>query len=91
MQVSNETLQEIADNLEAGLRCFLNKDNHELVTFPDEDRFLEMDTEVWQDDIGKIDKAPDKYIEIENMSPSDSYRVMEDLFIQLTTSFLKIN
>ena len=48
-----------------------------------------MDTEVWQDDTGKIDKAPDKYIEIENMSPSDSYRVMEDFVYSIDDKFLK--
>jgi hypothetical protein len=82
MQVSNEIIQQIADNLEIGLKCFIHKETFELVLFPEEDP----DEEEWREDIEKLDKEPDNYLEIGNMSSEDSFRLMEE-FVQSVEDF----
>jgi len=76
MEVSIEILNEITDSLEAGFKCYIHKETHEIVMFPDEDRFYDMDMEAWQEDIDKVFNNRTKYIEIENMDSSESFRAM---------------
>src|SRR5438874_3597832 len=90
MQVSKEVLNDIADSLEAGFRCFIHKDTLEVVTFLDEDRHTGMDTEVWQEDIDKVFNDRAKYIEIENMDSTESFRVMEEFVFSLENNSIKV-
>ena len=43
MELSKEILNDIAGNLDAGMKCFIHKTTHEVVTIPDEDRFPGID------------------------------------------------
>ena len=90
MEVSKEILNDIADSLEAGFKCYIHKETHEVITFPDEDRFTDMDQEPWQDDIDKVFDNHEKYIEIENMNSSESFRVMEDFVHSMENNSMKI-
>jgi len=89
MQISKEILQEIADHLDTGFRCFLNTETHEIVTYPDEDRFFDMDIKIWKEEIKKVKKAKKKYIEIESMPSSESFKVMEDFIDSIDDKSLK--
>lgn len=89
MQVPTKTIQEIAETLETGLKCFINIETHEIVTLPDEDRFSDIDAEIWQDDIDKVNTNPEKYKEIEGMTSKESYRVMEDFIDSVDDKALK--
>ena len=89
MQVSNEKLKEIADNLDTGFRCYFNIETQEIVTFPDEDRFPDMDTEDWKDDMKKVKKNRKKFKEIESMDSSESFKIMEDFIDSIDDETLK--
>lgn len=89
MQLSKETIKEIADNLELGLRCFVNIETHEVVAMPDENKYADMETEAWKEDMEKVENDPEQYKEIESMRSSDSYQVMEDFVETIDDAFLK--
>ncbi|MEO5649435.1 MAG: UPF0158 family protein [Ginsengibacter sp.] len=92
-KVSKHILNDIADNMEAGMRCFLQKTTFEVVAIPDANRFPDIDWDdeegEWAGDIDKVFGNPD-YIKIEKMESSDSFRIMEDFAISLPESATKI-
>jgi hypothetical protein len=87
--ITNEQLQEIADNLDFGLRCFIHKDNADIKCFPDEDQFGSFDDEAWQQDIQAVKKGRKKYLEIEKMPPREEYGVMEAFARQVAEGLLQ--
>lgn len=90
MKISKEILNDLADSMEAGFKCYILKKTLEIVTFPDENRYPDMDPEPWQDEIDKVFNDPEQYIEIENMTSSDSYRLMEDFVNLIENNSMKI-
>jgi hypothetical protein len=79
IMLTTEQIKEIADQLDCGFSCFLNKNKNELL-FPrgDDDEFLDFgDEDPWADERKKIDKKPGDYLEIEKMDSHDSFRIME--------------
>ena len=90
MEVPTKILHEIADYLECGFVCYLHRDTFEVVAFPDPDQSLTMDTEVWKKDISKVRRSQKKFIEIENMTSTDGFKVMEEFVDTLSNSSTKI-
>ena len=88
-RVPKSILNDIADSMEASMKCFIHKTTFEVVTIPDEDRFPEMDLEDWEEDIDKVFGNSD-YIEIEAMDSSDSFKIMEDFTLSLPECATKI-
>ena len=77
MEVTKEIIKEIAENLESGFRCFINRDTGELITIPNEDNFSSFERGMWQNEMRTIKKSRKQLIEIEGMSSADSFRFME--------------
>ncbi|HEY5369759.1 MAG TPA: UPF0158 family protein [Hanamia sp.] len=92
-KIPKHILNDIADQMEAGMKCFIHKTTYEVVSVPDENRFPEMDWEdeegPWKEDIDKIFGNPE-YIEIEKMESSDSFSIMEDFALSLPEGATKI-
>jgi hypothetical protein len=59
------------------------------VTIPDEDRHQGIDIEAWQEDIDKVFNNHEKYIGIENMDSSESFRLMEEFVNSLGNNIIK--
>ena len=78
MQVSNEILDNIASEMQAGFTCYIHRDTLEVVAIPDKDRFFGMEMDAWKKDLEKIKKAKKKFIEIEKMESSRSFNVMAE-------------
>ena len=57
MEVPKEILNEIADSLDAGFKCFIHRDTFEVVTYLDPDRYPDMDPKDWKEEISKVKKA----------------------------------
>ena len=93
MKLSHKILNEIADYMEAGFKCFVHKKTHEIIAIPDENRFpgadINDEENGWVDDLHKINGNAD-YIEIDSMESSDSFRVMEDFAVSLPKGATKI-
>jgi hypothetical protein len=91
MEVSNNIINQIADCLEAGEKCFIHKRTLEIIHYPNEANFLDSDllNEVWGEKIGKVDRD-NNYIEIEKMDSHSGFKVMEDFAESLKNRTVKI-
>jgi hypothetical protein len=85
MKISAEIINDIADNLEMGFTCYVNKDTNQLVAFPaevdiylDEDNEELFELEPWHEEAKIIKAAPDSFVKIEQMTSTESFRIMED-------------
>jgi len=90
MEISKEILNDIVDTMEIGLKCFLHRETFEVVSYPDPEEHLDMDPEDWEEAIGKVKKNKKKFIEIEAMTSSDSFKVMEEFIESLDNNDTKI-
>lgn len=90
MEISKEILNDIVDTMEMGLKCFLHRETFEVVSYPDPEEHLDMDPEDWEEAIGKVKKNKKKFIEIEAMTSSGSFKVMEEFIESLDNSDTKI-
>ncbi len=84
---TKDQIKEIAEQLDCGLRAFYHKETGELMFVPDTDKFD--DTEVWEDDLQKLEDNFLDYREIEAMESRASFIVMEDFVDQLKNSTIK--
>lgn len=76
--MTDQQLNEIADQLDFGFLCFIHKKTKALVVIPDELSHPDMDTESWEKDIKEINKHSKSYFEVEKMDSRESFKVMED-------------
>ena len=83
MEVSNEKLEEIAEQLDTGFKVFLNAKSLEIVSFPDADKFNEIDP-IWKHEIDKVYNDFENYIEIEGLDSSGSFKIMESFIRTIT-------
>jgi len=90
MEISKEILNDIVDTMEMSLKCFLHRETFEVVSYPDPEEHLDMDPEDWEEAIGKVKKNKKKFIEIEAMTSSGSFKVMEEFIESLDNSDTKI-
>ena len=90
MEISKEILNDIADNLEIGLKCFIHRETFEVVSYPDPEQHFDMDSDDWKEVISKVKKNKKKFIEIEGMTSSESFKVMEEFIESLDNSDTKI-
>ncbi len=78
IKLTDEQISDIAQDLEAGLKCFIHKVTGDVKTLPDElNSNMEMDEELWQDVIDEIDNDAENFIVIEGMDSRESYILME--------------
>jgi hypothetical protein len=76
--MTDEQINELADNLDSGLRCFVHKDKKTIVTTPDTINNPDSDSECWDDANEEIENNFDSYVEIEKMDSHESFRIMEN-------------
>ena len=78
MEFSRDFLNQIADSLEAGEKCFIHKQTFEMITYP-EDSILELDpgNNEWREEMEKV-KNDANFIQVEKMNSRESFIVMED-------------
>ena len=90
MKIPKEKLNEIADEMESGFKCFIHRDTLEIVTYPDEDRFMEIDQKEWKEEINKVKKNKKKFVEIDKMDSRESFEVMAEFAESLEECATKI-
>ncbi|WP_121667471.1 UPF0158 family protein [Mesonia aquimarina] len=77
MNYSEKTIRELADLIDCGHVCFLEKTTEKIEYYPEETDLLYDEEIPWQDIIDKIENNPADYIRIEGMNSNQSFRVME--------------
>lgn len=78
MVLTDVQIREIADCLDAGMRCYYNRLTGEIKSVIDFNSWSDADEELWEDDLNEIEEHIDNYFVFENMSSSDSFKVMAD-------------
>ena len=78
MLFSTEQIKEISEQLDCGFRAFYHKQTSELIFVPNTDKYFDMDTSAWQEELDKFDKNFCDYQEIYGVKSGDSFKVMAD-------------
>lgn len=83
LSISNETIKEIAEQLDCGMKCFYHLPTGEVVAYPDSlSMGGDIDEEMWGEDIEKVEENFHEYVPFTAMESHESFRIMED-FIEL--------
>jgi lactoylglutathione lyase len=78
MDITKLDINDIAQNIDMGMLCFIHKETLELVHYPDPEQFYDDIEEHWGEDIKKIEANRDDYVRIKKMDSRASFRIMED-------------
>lgn len=76
MELSEQQINEIAEDLECGMRVFLNIKTNEIKTILDWDELAS--DEFWETELSEIEESPGKYIEFNKMDRDKGFRLMKD-------------
>jgi len=87
MKLTAKQINEIAQELEAGMKVFLNRETLEYKSVLDWDDMV--DPEIWEEEIEKIENEWTDYIVINKMESRDAFRVMEDFVDEIDDQRLK--
>ena len=76
--MTEEQINEIAEYLDCGLRCFIHKENNTIVAIPDTINNPDSDSEEWDEAMEEIDNNFFSYVEVNKMDSHESFKIMED-------------
>ena len=83
MKLSDEQIDSIAQEVDMGMDVYLHKETSETVIIPNDSLLDYGDSELWEEDIRKVEDHRDEYLIIEDMSSREGYGVMEDFVNQI--------
>jgi len=78
MVLTDVQIKEIAEYLEAGMKCYYNRLTGEIKTIIDFDSWIDADEELWKEDLNEIDEHFGDYFVFDNMTSNDSFKMMAD-------------
>lgn len=81
--LTQETLKEIASELDMGMCCFYNKVTGEIESYP-KDLELSGFEDDWEDTVSKIESNPENYYEFQAMNSSQAFKIMVDFTSEIT-------
>jgi len=76
IKLTKDQIKEIAEELDCGMRCYINKETGEIKTVLNFESWQADDRESWEDVLNDLDENWDKYFEIERMESHESFEVM---------------
>ncbi len=77
LQLTKEQIEEIAGELDSGMKCYVHTRTGALVCYPDPNQFPVEEDDTWQEAIEEVAQNPDHYREIERMPSREGFRVMQ--------------
>ena len=89
MKLSKEEINDIAQSLECGFVCYINKKTKEVIEMIDFDVHYGEETEPWEEDMKKIKENEEDYIRIKPMWTRESFKVMEAFTYEVTNSAIR--
>ncbi len=78
MELTEKQIEEIAENLDCGLRCFYNLKTGEIKTLLNFNSWIGADEEPWEEESREIDENWDDYFEFEGFESHESFKIMVD-------------
>lgn len=88
---TKKQIEEIAGNLECGMRCFFHLKTGEIETLLNLDHWIEGDDEFWEEEAQRIEENIDDYFEFEGMESHESYQIMADFAKSVDDKRLQID
>jgi hypothetical protein len=76
LELSEQEINDIAEDLECGMRVFLNIETKEIKRILDWDELAS--DELWETELAEIEENPGKYIEFSKMDRDEGFRLMKD-------------
>jgi hypothetical protein len=76
--ITQDQLKEIADQLDCGMRCYINKETGEIKSVLNFVSWNTDDREPWEDVLNDLKENWDKYFEIDRMESHESFEIMAD-------------
>ncbi len=89
MKLTQKQIEEIADNLDCGMRCFYNLKSGEIKTILNFDSWLGADEELWKQESKDIDKNWSDYFEFVGFESNEFFQIMADFAETLNDIELK--
>ncbi len=85
MKIPKETIKEIAENLDCGLKCYLNKKNGTIITLIDKlNPMVYGEEEFDSEELEELEENRSDYLKIDKMDSNSSYDVMWDFTKQIS-------
>ena len=85
VNLSPETIKEIAEQLDMGMKCYYHIQTGELEYYPDELKgHAGFDEELWEESINKVEENYQEYIRFEGMESHESFGIMEDFISMIS-------
>lgn len=78
MKLTESQIEEIADDLDCGMRCFYNLKTGEIKTLLNFDNWIGVDEEPWEQESKEIDETLDDYFEFTGFETREFFRMMVD-------------
>lgn len=78
MKLTKEQIKSIAEDLDTGMKVYVNLETMEIKSIIDTIQHYDVDAEAWEEDINDIEENFDKYFQFERMDSRESFQVMED-------------
>jgi hypothetical protein len=78
VKLTDKQIEEIADDLDSGMKCFYNLRTGEIKTIINSDSWICADEEPWEEDIKEIEENLNNYVEFNGFSTQESFRIMAD-------------
>ena len=78
ISLTKDQIKVIAEQLDCGMRCYINKETCEIKTVLNFESWQTDDREPWKDILDELDENWDKYFEIERMESHESFKIMAD-------------
>ena len=76
INLSEDQIKEISEELDCGMRCYINKETGEIKTVLNFESWQTDYIEPWEDVLNELEENWDKYVEIERMESDESFEVM---------------
>jgi hypothetical protein len=89
MKLNEKQIEEIADNLDSGMRCFYNLKTGEIKTLLNTDSWIGADEELWKEESEGINDNWADYFEFEGFKSHDSFQLMTDFAERVDDSKLQ--
>jgi hypothetical protein len=77
IKLTKDQIKVIADYLDSGLKCYVNKETGKIIYTPDFDSGYS-DEELWAEDMNELEENWDSYFAIEKMESHESFEIMAD-------------
>ena len=76
IKLTKDQIKEVAEELDCGMKCYINKETGIIKSVPDFDSWQTGDTELWEDILNELDENWGNYLEIERMESHESFDIM---------------